>query len=369
MKYLFINSVYGVRSTGKIVMEQCHELQKEGHQCAAAYGREAIDDPDIEKIQIGTSIDYNIHALLARAFDRQGLCSDTATRKFLRAVEEYAPDVIWMHNLHGYYINYEILFRWLKKRPKSIKIYWTLHDCWVFTGHCAYFTMAKCDKWKTQCSSCAQLRTYPVTYGRDHSAQNYRRKKAAFTGVDNMTLVTPSNWLAGLVKESFLAQYPVEVIHNTVDKNIFKPTPSKFKDKYSLNDKYIVLGVAVGWEKTKGFQDMKMLRDVLNHKYSIVLVGVTPHQIEQLPEGIIGIERTKDQKELAAIYTAADVFVNPTHQDNYPTVNLEAAACGTPVLTYDVGGSPESALPENVIPEGDIHKMAQRIRQICESRL
>ena len=368
MKYLFVNSVYGVRSTGKIVMEQCHKLQEAGNQCIAAYGRETVEDPDVKKIQIGTSIDYHMHALLTRTADMHGLCSKAATKKFLKTVEEYSPDVIWLHNLHGYYINYELLFDWLRNHSDGIKIYWTLHDCWAFTGHCAYFTMARCNKWKTQCSKCIQLHTYPVTYGGDHTLRNYEKKKSAFTGISNMTLVTPSKWLAGLVKESLLSEYPVKVIHNTVDIKIFRPTKSNFREKHNLNGKYVILGVAVGWEQTKGFQDMKKLREVLNKQYSIVLVGVTPQQIGKLPDGIIGIERTKDQSELAAIYTAADVFVNPTHQDNYPTVNLEAAACGTPAITYDVGGSPESVQSENIIPEGDIEGLAKRIKEICEQK-
>lgn len=368
MKYLFVNSVYGMRSTGKIVMEQCHKLQETGNQCMAAYGREAVEDPAVKKIKIGTPIDYHIHALLTRLLDLHGLCSQTATKKFLKAVEEYSPDVIWLHNLHGYYINYELLFDWLRNHSDGIRIYWTLHDCWAFTGHCAYFTMAGCSKWKTKCSKCGQLHTYPVTYGGDHTLRNYEKKKAAFTGIGNMTLVTPSEWLAGLVKESYLAEYPVKVIHNTVDTKIFRPTKSNFREKHNLNGKYVVLGVAVGWEQTKGFQDMKKLREVLNKQYTIVLVGTTKQQIEKLPRGMIGIERTKNQSELAAIYTAADVFVNPTHQDNYPTVNLEAAACGTPAVTYDVGGSPESVRPENIIPEGNIKILAKRIKEICEQR-
>ena len=365
MKYLFINSVYGVRSTGKLIAEQCHRLQKDGHQCLVAYGRECVNDGDVDCIQIGSTLDYRVHALASRFFDFTGFCSTNATKKFIKRVDQYSPDVIWLHNLHGYYINIELLFHWIKEN-ENVQVYWTLHDCWAFTGHCAYFTMAKCRKWEKGCFDCPQLKEYPVTYGLDHTRRNYKRKRAAFTGVSNLKLITPSQWLADLTRQSFLSEYPVTVIHNTVNKSIFKPTHSEFKKEYNLNDNFMVLGIAVGWEKTKGLPDMLMLRKVLPENYTIVLVGVTNAQAKQLPPGVIGILRTENQKELAGLYTAADVFVNPTHQDNYPTVNLEAEACGTPVVTYNVGGSPESAAPANVIAENDIDALAKRIIQICE---
>lgn len=367
MKYLFINSVYGVRSTGKLVREQCHKLLDEGHQCVAAYGREAEADPDVRLLPIGTSFSHGMHAIASRAVDLHGQCSDRSTKKFLKTLEGYSPDVIWMHNLHGYYINFHLLFSWLKRHPE-IKKYWTLHDCWAFTGHCAYFTIAGCERWKEGCGHCPQLRTYPTSYGPDFSARNWRKKRLAFTGVQNLTLVTPPKWLADLTRESFLAEYPVKVIHNTIDQKIFRPVSGNFRKRYGLEGCYMILGVAVGMDETKGFSDMIKLRSLLSERYTIVLVGVTGRQIRSLPRGMIGIKRTANQQELAEMYTAADVFVNPTHQDNYPTVNLEAASCGTPVLTYDVGGSPESVPEENVVAEGNISALAARIIQICEEQ-
>lgn len=367
MKYLFINSVYGKRSTGKIIADKCHELQQMGHSCMVAYGRDTIEDPSVPRISIGTKADYLIHAGLSRAFDLHGLCSKRATAKLISEIEEFSPDVIWLHNIHGYYINYEILFDYIKRNP-SVKVYWTLHDCWSFTGHCAYFTMAKCDRWKSGCYDCPQLKSYPKCYGVDRSKQNYQRKKSAFTGVSDLTLITPSRWLAELTRESFLSDYPVEVINNTVNKEVFRPVESSFRQDYGIEDKYIVLGVAVGWEVTKGLQDMLALREKLSDNYIMVLVGVTEKQNRNLPNGIIGINRTENQQQLAEIYSAADVFVNPTHQDNYPSVNLEARACGTTVVTYDVGGSPESADSENVVAENDIDGLARRVTQICEAK-
>lgn len=364
MKYLFINSVYGVRSTGKLIAAKCHELQRQGHSCYAAYGREAVKDSDIPLIRIGTELDCIGHMIYSRIFDRHGFGSKHATKKFLNAIEKFHFDCIWIHNLHGYYINFEMLFSWIKRHPE-IEIYWTLHDCWAFTGHCAYFTMAKCEKWKMGCEKCPQKNSYPRTIMFDNAKENYIRKKSAFTGVKNMTLITPSKWLADLTRESFLKNYAVKVVHNKIDKKIFKAAPNDFKKQYGIEEKKVVLGVAVGWEETKGYQDMLALRKILDETFAIILVGLTKHQIEELPLGMIGIEKTDNQCELAKLYTAADVFVNPTHQDNYPTVNLEAQACGTPVVTYDVGGSPESVRPENVVKENDIYGLASCIERIC----
>lgn len=365
MKYLFINSVYGVRSTGKIIYNKCHELIEQGNICAVAYGRETIDDDSVNMIKIGNKADYLTHAGLSRFFDCQGLLSKKATERFLIKVEEFSPDIIWLHNIHGYYINIKILFEWLKEHP-DIKVFWTLHDCWAFTGHCSNFTVAKCDKWKTGCFSCPQKREYPTSIIADNSKKNYELKKTIFTGIKDLTIITPSQWLANLVKESFLHEYTVKVHHNTIDYTIFKPTQSDFRKVRKLENKKIILGVATIFENTKGIQDMLILREKLDNSYVIVLVGLPEKQIKQMPEGIIGLTRIKNQNELAGLYTTADVFVNPTHQDNFPTVNLEARACGTVALTYNVGGSPEGVDKGCVIQEGDIDALIKKIKSICE---
>ena len=364
MNILFIKSVYGVRSTGKLIARQCYELQQQGHTCVVAYGREAVSGGEVKLIRIGSNLDQKVHGLRSRLFDTHGLASSRATAAFLAAIEKERFDVIWLHNIHGYYLNYEILFQWLKRQPE-IQVRWTLHDCWAFTGHCAYFTMVQCEKWKTGCGSCCQLHTYPRSVLLDHSSRNYDRKKVAFSGLRNLTLITPSQWLADLTRQSFLREYPVQVVRNEVDGSVFRPTKGNFRRDHRLEDRYIVLGVAVGWEETKGIQDMIALRAMLNEQYEIVLVGDLTGKIQQLPPGILHIKRTKDQRELAEIYTSADVLVNPTHQDNYPTVNLEAAACGTPVVTYRVGGSPESVPPDHVVEEHDIAGLARLVEEIC----
>lgn len=348
MKYLFINSVAGVGSTGRIAANQCRELQKKGHQCVLAYGRVKANCDDIQTIQIGTPWDYRWHGVITRAFDRHGFGSKRATRKFLNWVEEYKPDLIWLHNIHGYYINVEMLFAWIKRHPET-QVKWTLHDCWAFTGHCTHFTVVNCSQWKKQCLQCTQLRRYPACIALSSVSRNFERKRQAFTGVKNLTLITPSKWLAELTRESFLNEYPVETHYNTIDTNIFKPTPSDFRKKYGLEQKIIILGVANVWEDRKGLNDFYKLAEFLDDSYVILLVGLSEKQMKYLPSNIIGITRTNSPQELAKIYTAADVFVNPTYEDTYPTVNLEAQACGTLVVTYNTGGASETIYKGKVV--------------------
>ena len=231
----------------------------------------------------------------------------------------------------------ELLFNYI--RENNIKVIWTLHDCWAFTGQCAYFSTKQCEKWKTKCHNCPLLKNYPKAII-DNSTWNYQKKKKLFTGLD-ITLVTLSKWLADLVKKSFLKEYQVKVINNGIDLNIFKPTKSNFRKRYNIENKKIILGVASVWDSRKGLTDFIKLSKILNEDYVIVLIGLSKKQIKSLPDNIIGITRTENQKELAGIYSIADVLLNPTYEDNYPTVNIEALACGTPVLSYDTGGSIE----------------------------
>lgn len=367
MKYLFINTVAGNTSTGTITANLCRKLMKEGNDCVLAYGRWKVNCDDVPTYRIGTDTDYKIHGLMTRLFDLQGFCSTAATNKFVDWIKSYDPDVIWLHNLHGYYLNIEVLFDYLKTSGKEIR--WTLHDCWAFTGHCTYFTMAKCDQWKTHCKKCSQLKEYPACYGISNVSRNFNRKRKAFTRVHNLTLITPSQWLADLTRESFLKEYPVKVIHNIINTEIFKPTASDFRNKYGIVDKIMLLGVANGMDAWKGLPDFIKLAGMLDDRYVIVLVGVEEKNINGSPQNIIALTRTNDQKELAGIYSTADLFLNLTHQDNYPTVNLEAQACGTPVVTYRTGGSPESVPAENVVEEGDFKALMKNISRIPDLRV
>ncbi len=353
MKVLMINSVCGIRSTGRICTDIAQVLEKNGHECKIAYGRERVP----EKYQkyayrIGLELGVKLHAGLSRIFDDTAFHSKRVTKKFIQWIKEYNPDVIHLHNLHGYYLHIGELFKYLKRCGK--KIIWTLHDCWAFTGHCAHFDFVGCEKWKTGCFHCPQKKRYPQSVLKDNSRKNYERKKQLFTGIPNVTIVTPSQWLARLVKESFLKEYRTEVIPNGIDLEIFKPVESNFRVQYGLEGKKIVLGVASAWDERKGLYDFIKLSEIVDNEYQVVLVGLSEQQKNLLPESVIGITRTNSVKELAEIYTAADVFVNLTYEDNYPTVNLEAQACGTPVITYKTGGSVESVPTDCVVEKGDL---------------
>ena len=365
MKALLINSVCGVGSTGRICVDIAHELECSGYQVKIAYGRDSRVPKNAQKyaVRIGNDACVKIDVLRTRFFDCAGFGLERETDAFLKWADEYKPDLIWLHNIHGYYINVERLFNWLKQK-NNIEIRWTLHDCWAFTGHCTYFTMCGCNRWIDGCFKCPQKRNYPASYLIDASERNYKKKRELFTGVTNMELITPSKWLADLVKQSYLKDYPVVVSYNKIDKQVFKPTLSDFRMRYGINNEYVILGVASPWDERKGMKDFFYLLENIRDAV-IVLVGLTEKQIENLPKGIIGITRTNNAQELAEIYTAADVFVNPTYEDNYPTVNLEAEACGTPVVTYLTGGSPETLhmIESCAVETGNLIELAHAVEK------
>lgn len=360
MNVLFINEVCGITSTGRICTDLAERMESEGFNVKIAYGRSGVVPEKYKKyaVRIGNSFDCCMHALQTRLFDTHGFGSKAATKKFLQWAEEYKPDLLWLHNIHGYYINVELLFEWIKQHPE-MEVRWTLHDCWAFTGHCSHFTVVNCNQWKTKCKDCVQKEQYPKCIGLSNVEKNFERKRKAFTGVKKMTLITPSKWLADLTRQSFLREYPVEVHYNTIDKTVFKPIPSDFRHRYSLENKIIILGVANVWNERKGLNDFYRLAGILDDKYAIVLVGLNKKQLAALPNNILGIMRTNSPQELAAIYTSADILFNPTYEDNYPTVNLEAEACGTRVVTYDAGGSKETLhdVRSVAIPVGEYKKV------------
>lgn len=374
MKILIINVVCGIRSTGRICIDLAQELEKQGHEVKIAYGRgEAPERYRKYAVKIGGKRDVYIHALKARIFDTAGFEGKRATKLFLQWADEYDPDLIWLHNLHGYYINIEMLFQWIKMYPEK-EIRWTLHDCWAFTGHCTHFLVPKCDRWKKQCYQCPEKGSYPQSLFRDNSKENYRRKKELFCNIANLSLVTPSEWLKDQVKQSFLAEYPVTVNKNKIDGEIFKFTESDLRAKLGLEDKFVILGVAGIWTRRKGLHDFFKLAGRLDERFKIVLVGLTKKQRKKLPEGMIGIERTESSRELAMYYSMADVFVNLTYEENYPTVNLEAEACETRVLTYDTGGCRETIRRKDsqAVRTGDVGtmvKMIMRMEDIKEVRI
>lgn len=364
-----INSDYQYGSTGRIVSELQEKILLSGGKCTIAYGRQRIKGiNNSHVILIGNTLDNYLHLAKTRIFDAHGFGSYSATKKLIKKIDELQPDVIHLHNLHGYYIHIGLLFKYLKKIRKPV--IWTLHDCWTFTGHCSHYDYIGCDKWRKMCHHCVLKGEYPTSYFIDRSSKNYQQKKKIFTGIYNITFVTPSRWLMREVKNSYLNEYPVKVINNGIDIDVFKPILSDIKRFYNLEGKFLILGLASIWGERKGLQYFIDLAGRLKPDEKIILVGVSEGQIKKLPDGIIGVRSTNSTLRLAEIYSSADVFVNPTLEDNYPTTNLEAMACGTPVITFNSGGSAES-IKEGcgmVVERGNLEELVQAISVIKKNR-
>ena len=365
MRILQVNTVYKSGSTGKIVKDLNNLIINDSHESFIAYSRGEHSENNC--IHIGNKLDMNLHALGTRIFDKHGLYSQRATINFVKKVEKLNIDIIHLHNIHGYYMNYPILFEYLKKTNKPV--IWTLHDCWSFTGHCSHYEYSECDKWQTECGNCPQLRQYPASLFFDNSKNNFLLKKELFSSLHNLTIVTPSKWLASEVKKSFLKNNEVKVIHNGINLEIFKPLISNFREKYKLEKKFLILGVASVWEERKGFKYFIKLSKVLKSDEQIILIGLNDEQIKLLPSNIIAIKRTENQEELAQMYSTVDVFVNPTLEDNFPTTNIESLACGTPVITFESGGSPECIDDRTgiVVKKGNLNKLYEAIGYIKEN--
>lgn len=372
MKIVQINTVCGTGSTGKIAADLYYIAEKAGDTPFIAYGR-GTSPKEINSFKIGNPIDFMHHVLINFFLGKSGFGSKAVTVRFLKWLDEVKPDVLHLHNLHGFYIHVEMLFEYIKIH--HIPVVWTFHDCWPLTGQCAHFDYAGCTKWQTACKHCPIYRSnYPYSLFRDNSRQNYELKKAAFTGVENLTIVTPSNWLADIVEKSFLREYPVTTIPNGINLNIFKPaatqsTNTVFATANSTNDTVpkIILGVANVWTSRKGLDFFLKLSELLDSSYHIVLIGVSQKQQKKLQKEYCGritlLTRTANQLELAEWYSRAYVYVNPTLEDNFPTTNLEALACGTPVITFNTGGSPESITKKCgiIVEKGNINQLKEAI--------
>ncbi len=340
MKVLMINEVCGVTSTGRICTDIADILTQQGHTCKIAYGygrHNVLPQHEKYAIKIGNKIDVYSHALLSRIFDNTGFYSQNATKKLVEQIKSFNPDIIHLHNLHGYYINIEILFNYLKEADKPVL--WTLHDCWTFTGHCTCYDYYGCDKWITGCHNCNLIKEYPASLFVDNSKNNYRRKKEIFNGVEKMHIATPSKWLKKQVEKSFLGSYPVTVVNSGIDLSIFKPVDSAFREKYGLQNKKILLGVANAWSVRKGINDFIKLANELDESYKVVIVG----DLREFacPDNIVHIPHTDSIEELAQIYSEADVFLNLSYEETQGLTTIEAMACGTPVVVYNKTAIPE----------------------------
>ena len=360
MRIVQINTTCGIGSTGKICVGISESLRAGGIENYILYSVNSSGYP--LGIQCSDKKYIRMQAIKSRLLGNYGFNSGKSTRKMIDELEKIRPDIVHLHNIHGHDCNLEMLFEYLTHN--HIKTVWTFHDCWAFTGYCTHFTMAKCDKWKTQCNHCVQKSEYSWFF--DQSKSLYDKKKKLLEDLD-LTIVTPSNWLAGLVGKSFLKDFPVQVIHNGINLSIFQPRKSSFRQKYGLENKKLVLGVSFDWGRKKGLDVFVSLAARLPDEYKIILIGISEATEKQLPKNILSLSRTQNQSELAEIYSTVDVFVNPTREDNYPTVNMEALACGTPVITFNTGGSPEMIDDTcgSVVDCDDVASLEKEIERVC----
>ena len=365
MRIVLVNSVCGIGSTGRICADLTQSLINRGNDAMIAYGRgKSSNGLTKNSIRIGNDKSVAVHGFMSRLFDMSGLGSIRATKDFVNWIESYKPDIIHLHNVHGYYIHVPTLFQYLKS--SRIKVIWTLHDTWAFSGHSGTCDKVECTKWKKGCSLCPLRREYPSTLF-DFSKRNWTWKKNVLSGLPNLTIVTPSRWLEEAVKESFLQKYKTVVIHNGIDTRVFKPLYNRPINREEKKGKIKILGVANAWSKYKGLDDFYKLSQILDSdKYQITLVGLTGDQRSKLPPHILGIEKTRNVEELVRLYNDCDYFVNMTYCDVFPTVNLEALSCGAKVITYSTGGCPETVRDFGgiVVPRGDLNSIVQAIEAI-----
>lgn len=363
MKLLLqINSVVNSGSTGHIVEDIGQIVTAHGWNSCIAYGR-GVGKSRSKLIRIGNNWSMKWHGAETRLLDRHGLASRKATRRLIKQIQKIKPDIIHLHNIHGYYLNYSILFDYLS--ASNIPVVWTLHDCWSFTGHCSYYTNCHCNKWQKKCFDCPQKKAYPASYGLERSEKNFKDKRYWFTRLRNLTLVPVSDWLAKEVKKSFFKEFPVLRIYNGVNIDIFKPFPrdTKVREKYGIETCFLVLGVANIWDERKGLEDFFLLQKRLPKDCQIFIIGLSEKQLKSLPPGIIGIKRTADVEELARLYAEADVFVNPSVEETFGMTTVESLACGTPVVVYNSTASPELVDEKTgcIVECGDINRLSEAI--------
>lgn len=354
-------------STGKIAEQIGLAAQAAGWDSYIAYGR-SMNPSKNKLIKVGSKIGVYEHYVENKLLDNEGLASRFSTRRFLKVINHIKPDVVHLHNIHDHWLNFPLLFEYLSQ--KRIPVVWTQHDQWATTGHCLLVPFG-CEKWKTECYKCPQSKWHSL----DCSRRNYRMKKNLMAELPSLTIVPVSEWLGAEIAQSHLKNRPIEVIHNGIDLNVFRPQQvnahfiEKFRNKkQNFGDKILVLGVSSVWNKSKGLMDfIKLSHD---ERMQVILIGVPADIRKELPENIISFGRTQNQLELAMFYTIADVFVNPTYGDMFPTVNLEALACGTPVVTYNTGGSPEALSSETgtVVEQGNINALINAITAIPAKR-
>ena len=368
MKVLQINPVSGIRSTGRICLEVAKLLEKRGDECMILYGREhAGKEAEQYSLKCGNIVTNVLHYLTYMLTDNEGKGSYFTTGRFIKAIRAFGPDVIHIHNLHGHYINYGRLFRFLAK--ENIPVLFSFYDCWMFTGGCTHFDYIGCEKWKTLCSHCPNQSKYPLDrYLPDHSKKNYLKKMRAMQSVKKKILSPGSEWMEGLVRQSFLKENEIVTVQSGIDLGRFVHKDSDIAKKHHLTKKIILL-VASQWTMQKGLAYVKPLAEKIGDRYHIVLIGELRDKQFTLPDHVLHIEQTHDQEEMIMWYSAASVYVNVTLQETLGLTNIEALACGTPVVTFDSGGCKECVDPSCgiVVSRGDFDGLYEGIISVLEN--
>lgn len=369
MKLLQINTTLNWGSTGKIAEHIGLLVMDEAGESYIAHNRNYTNPSRSQSIAMGGETFARAACSFYNKFDRHGLASHRATRKLIRKIKQIKPDIIHLHNIHGRYVNYKILFRYL--RSVDTPVVWTLHDCWTFTGHCAHYAPVGCEKWKSLCHHCPQLGAYPAAKYADNSKGNFLLKKRLFTSIaDRLTLVPVSEWLGEQAQESFFGTSGchIKVINNGIDTATFTPTPcDDLNENYDINGRKVLLGVAMPWSKQKGFNDFIALRGMLPmEEYAIVLVGVSPEQKQSLPEGIIGIESTHNAEELAKWYSRADALLALSKAETFGLTVVEALSCGTPAIVYNTTALPKLTTPETgvAVELGNLEQLKCAVEEV-----
>lgn len=344
MKVLQIDVNCKSGSTGKIAYDLHTQLVKDGHTSAVCYGRgEKINEPNIFKF--GYDWETKIHAALTRITGLTGCYSYFSTKRLLKFMRAFKPDVVHIHELHAYFVNLKPVINYLKEN--NIKTVWTFHCEFMYTGKCGH--AYECEKWKTECGQCPHLRDYPKSLFFDFTKKMFNDKKKLLSDFENLTIITPSQWLADRVKQSFLGDKDIQVIHNGVDtENVFYPRSfDHLKKKHHLTNEKIVLAVAPDlMSKNKGGRCVVELAERMrDENVKFILIGVEDLN-EKFPDNVIVLGRTDNQIELAEYYSMADVFVICSERENFPTTCIEAICCGTPVCGFDTGGTKET-MPNN----------------------
>lgn len=361
------NPVVKNGSTGRIT-EQIGDLAlARGWDSLIVYSGRPKNVSNSRLIQCGNYLDSVLHAVETRLFDRHGLGSRRATKRLIRQLLELKPDILHLHNIHGYYINYEVLTNYIV--ANNIPVVWTFHDFWPITGHCSYFSDINCEKWINQCHSCPKISYYPKSLGFDNSKNNYKLKKKLFSSISNLTIVPVSKWAGSLVDKSFLRNKRVIPIYNGVDLSVFQPqgNQNELKLKYGFDSNCkVLLALATTWGKRKGWFDYIELAGMLPENIKIVLVGVTQKQKHELPASIITIARTESVTQLAELYSLADIVMNLSYQETFGLTTVEGFACGTPSIVYNCTASPELMSKDvgELVEPGDLDGVVNAINAL-----